>query len=55
MFGNGGDKSSKFIQYTKSISPSPRINTIGQIGGIDTDLDGKLVVFHRGNRKWNFE
>ena len=28
-------------------------DSIGQIGGLDIDLNGKLVVFHRGDRKWS--
>jgi len=34
---------------------SSSVNGIGQIGGIDTSFDGKIVVFHRGSRKWDFD
>ena len=29
--------------------------SIGQIGGLDTDAEGNLVVFHRASRKWERE
>lgn len=28
---------------------------IGQVGGLDTDHNGNLAVFHRGSRKWSFD
>lgn len=33
----------------------PLKTNIGQVGGLDTDMDGNLVVFHRGSRKWAFD
>jgi len=41
------------VEFIKRIMPT---NTkIGQIGGIDTDEDRNLLVFHRGQRKWAFD
>ena len=52
MFENDNKKEVKFL---KRVLPSISIKPIGQVGGIDTDLDGKLIVFHRGSRRWTFE
>ena len=30
-------------------------DSIGQIGGIEIDLNDDLVVFHRADRKWSNE
>ena len=49
MFYNHGQKSVEFIER---IYPSNTIDSIGQVGGLDTDANGDLVVFHRGSRKW---
>ena len=31
------------------------IKEIGQVGGLATEKNGNLVVFHRASRKWEFE
>lgn len=50
MFYNHGEKSVAFIER---VYPSTVIgSSIGQVGGLDTDLNGDLVVFHRGSRRW---
>lgn len=33
----------------------PTKTRIGQVGGIATDFDGNLIVFHRADRKWSFD
>lgn len=50
----------KQVHFISRINPvlnamSSSVNGIGQIGGIDTSFDGKIVVFHRGSRKWDFD
>jgi hypothetical protein len=30
-------------------------DSVGQIGGIEIDLNDELVVFHRADRKWSNE
>ena len=52
MFVKQGPKAVEFIER---IYPSDSIDSIGQVGGLDTDLNGDLVVFHRGSRKWTQE
>lgn len=41
------------VEFLKRITPQQ--TKIGQIGGLDTDSDGNLVIFHRGSRKWSFD
>lgn len=43
----------KQIQFVNRLNPA--LNSIGQIGGIDTSFDGNIVVFHRGSRKWSYD
>jgi hypothetical protein len=43
----------KKISFLYRINPA--LNSIGQVGGIDTSFDGNLVVFHRGSRKWGYD
>jgi hypothetical protein len=45
--------STKKVEFVQRILPES--NKIGQIGGIDTDKNGDLVIFHRGSRKWQYE
>jgi hypothetical protein len=52
MFDNNARK---HVMFLEPISPAPGMQSIGQIGGIDTDADGKLIVFHRGSRRWGPE
>ena len=53
MFYNHGEKTVEFIDR---VYPSLAMKqSIGQVGGLDTDLNGDLVVFHRGSRKWQGE
>lgn len=44
----------KKVEYLKTINPIFKVN-IGQVGGLDTDVNGDLMVFHRGSRIWDFE
>lgn len=32
---------------------APNDISVGQIGGIATDKDGNVVIFHRGSHKWD--
>lgn len=41
------------VEFLNRIMPLK--NKIGQVGGLDTDIDGNLIVFHRGSRKWSFD
>jgi len=41
------------VEFLRRIMPLK--TKIGQVGGVDTDSDGNLVVFHRGERKWAFD
>lgn len=41
------------VEFLGRIMPSK--TSIGQVGGLDTDHDGNLIVFHRGSRKWSFD
>jgi DNA-binding beta-propeller fold protein YncE len=43
----------KQVTFLNRIEPS--LNSIGQVGGLDTSFDGDLVVFHRGSRKWTYD
>jgi len=43
----------KQVQFVNRLNPA--LNSIGQIGGIDTSFDGNIVVFHRGSRKWTYD
>jgi hypothetical protein len=52
MFSQDSNKEVSFLQR---VYPSEKIKSIGQVGGVDTDIDGNLIVFHRGNRVWSFE
>jgi len=52
MFSQGSNKEVSFLQR---VYPSEKIKFIGQVGGVDTDIDGNLIVFHRGNRVWTYE
>lgn len=52
MFDHNDNKEVKFF---KPITPSKNIKNIKQVGGLDVDLDGRLIVFHRGNRRWSFD
>jgi hypothetical protein len=49
------ERASKIIHSTKKISPSRLVDYVGQIGGIDTDNEGNIAVFHRASRKWTYE
>lgn len=41
------------VEFLRRIMP---VNTkIGQVGGLDTDSEGNLIVFHRGSRRWSFD
>lgn len=39
------------VEFLQRILP----NKIGQVGGLDTDGEGNLIIFHRGSRKWGFD
>lgn len=45
--------SKRDVEFLKRITPVK--TKIGQVGGLDTDENGNLVVFHRGSRKWSFD
>lgn len=48
----------KEVEYLKIFNPSDELKLmtkIGQVGGLDTNLNGNLVIFHRGSRVWQFE
>ncbi|CAF0847958.1 unnamed protein product [Brachionus calyciflorus] len=48
----------KQVDYYKIFHPSEDIklkNKITQVGGLDTDMNGNLLVFHRGSRAWKFD
>lgn len=48
----------KDVKYFKLFNPSDDLklkNKIGQVGGLDSDKDGNLLVFHRATRKWEYE
>jgi len=45
--------SSHQVEFLRRIMPLQ--THIGQIGGLDTDSTGNLVVFHRSDRKWSFD
>lgn len=54
MFDNNKKISQKTIKFLKTLSPKLS-SQIGQVGGLDTDPNGNLVIFHRGSRKWSFD
>ena len=41
-----------FVDNWPSITVAKRL---GQVTGVDVDTDGRVVVFHRGGREWDFE
>lgn len=46
------------VEYLKQINPSldNKLKTrIGQVGGLDTDVNGDLLIFHRGDREWDYK
>lgn len=47
------NEDNKKVSFSNRIDPA--LNSIGQVGGIDTSFDGNLVVFHRGSRKWGYD
>ncbi|RNA28303.1 peptidylglycine alpha-amidating monooxygenase [Brachionus plicatilis] len=54
------DKSNeeKQVEFFKVFNPSEDLKLqtkIGQVGGLDTNMNGNLVVFHRGSRVWQFD
>lgn len=44
----------KYVEFENAFTLGLR-NSIGQIGGIDVDLNDNLVVFHRADRIWSNE
>jgi hypothetical protein len=44
----------KYVEFEKAFTLALK-NSIGQIGGIDVDLNDNLVVFHRADRIWSNE
>lgn len=54
MFDNN-KHNQKSANFLKTIGPSEKLGMVGQVGGLDTDPAGNLVIFHRGSRKWSFK
>jgi hypothetical protein len=52
MFYNHGVKT---VEFLERVYPTSKINSIGQVGGLDTDSNGDLIVFHRATRTWATE
>lgn len=45
----------KKVTQLRSILPGQDLMNIGQVGGLATLKNGKLLVFHRGKRAWSFD
>ena len=47
------ESGSKQVVFSERVTPVG--SHIGQVGGLDTDHNGNLIVFHRATRKWAFD
>ena len=47
------DFDSDFVHGTDGSPTTGSDEVIGQVGGVAVDKDGKVYVFHRGERVWN--